>query len=59
MQFTGLLECGRSLKVEGKFAGELVSTGSVTIGPTGTVTGDLDNIKFLLVDGQVKRIPLL
>ncbi|CAM9364606.1 unnamed protein product, partial [Laminaria digitata] len=49
----GLLECGRSMRMDGKFVGDLVSSGSITVGPTGTVTGDLKGLKFLRVEGQV------
>lgn len=55
LQMTGLLECGRSMRMDGKFVGDLVSSGSITVGPTGTVTGDLKGLKFLRVEGQVRR----
>lgn len=51
----GLLECGRAMRMDGKFVGDLVSTGSITVGPTGKVTGDLKGLKFLRVEGQVKK----
>lgn len=51
----GLLECGRAMRMDGKFVGDLVSTGSITVGPTGKVTGDLKGLKFLRVEGQVKN----
>eukprot|EP00904_Undaria_pinnatifida_P011575 jgi/Undpi1/7548/HiC_scaffold_22.g10021.m1 len=53
VSMNGLLECGRSMRMDGKFVGDLVSTGSITVGPTGTVTGDLKGLKFLRVEGQV------
>lgn len=55
----GLLECGRSMRMDGKFVGDLVSTGSITVGPTGTVTGDLKGLKFLRVEGQVIPVMLV
>lgn len=53
VQLNGLLECGRSTKVEGSFAGNLVSTGDIVVAPTGKIAGDLKGLKFLLVEGQV------
>lgn len=53
MQLNGLLECGRSLKVEGSFTGDLVSTGEIFVAPAGKIAGDLKGLKFLLVEGQV------
>ena len=52
----GLLECGRAMRMDGKFVGDLVSSGSITVGPTGTVTGDLKGLKFLRVEGQVRAM---
>lgn len=55
-QLKGLLECGRSLRMEGTFQGDLISTGRVVVAPTGKIKGDLKGIKFLLVEGQVRMI---
>lgn len=51
----GLLECGRAMRMDGTFVGQLKSTGSITIGPTGQVTGDLKGLKFLRVEGLVRE----
>lgn len=51
----GLLECGRAMRMDGTFVGQLVSTGSITVGPTGKVTGHLKGLKFLRVEGLVRE----
>ncbi|CAM9924208.1 unnamed protein product [Scytosiphon promiscuus] len=53
MSLKGLLECGRSVKMEGSFSGDIVSTGDVIVAPTGKIAGDLKGLKFLLVEGEV------
>ncbi|CAB1117929.1 unnamed protein product [Ectocarpus sp. CCAP 1310/34] len=53
MSLKGMLECGRSLRMEGTFQGDLISTGRVVVAPTGKIKGDLKGLKFLLVEGQV------
>lgn len=42
------------MRMEGKFIGHLVSAGSVTVGPTGMIRGDLKGLKFLRVEGHVR-----
>lgn len=42
------------MKMEGSFAGDLVSTGDIVVAPTGRIAGDLKGLKFLLVEGQVR-----
>lgn len=49
----GSLECGRAMRMDGSFEGQLMSKGDVTVGPTGKVTGDLKGLKFLRVEGLV------
>lgn len=53
----GSLECGRAMRMDGIFVGQLLSTGSITVGPTGQVTGDLKGLKSLRVEGQVSHLP--
>lgn len=47
--------CGRAMRMDGIFEGELFSTGSITIGPTGSVIGNLKGLDFLRVEGEVRR----
>lgn len=49
----GMLVCGRAMRMDGIFEGQLFSTGSITIGPTGSVMGNLKGLDFLRVEGQV------
>lgn len=58
-QMKGLLECGRAMKMDGKFVGTLVSSGSVTVGPTGRIEGDLKGLKSVHVEGQVGAVELI
>lgn len=43
------------MKMEGSFAGDLVSTGDIVVAPTGKIAGDLKGLRFLLIEGQVRR----
>lgn len=52
-QMKGSLECGRATRMDGVFEGKLTSVGSISIGPTGKVVGNLKGLEFLKVEGQV------
>lgn len=53
VQLKGVLECGRATRVEGRFEGDLHTTGDITVAPGGLIRGDLKGLRFLLVQGQV------
>lgn len=49
----GELEFDRLLRIDGNFAGQLISKGDLIIGPTGVLMGDVRNMGSVLVDGKV------
>lgn len=51
--FRGDLETGGNLRIDGKIAGHVTSTGNVAIGRTGYVEGDV-NAAMLKVSGRIK-----
>ena len=44
------------MRMEGSFVGKLVSTGDIVVARTGKIAGDLKDLKFLLVEGQVRTM---
>ncbi|CAM9368966.1 unnamed protein product [Heterosigma akashiwo] len=53
VNFKGDLEFETLLKIDGKFSGDLESTGDLIIGPTGIVKGDIDNMNQVEIEGKV------
>ena len=45
--------CGSELVIEGEVAGTITSTGTLTIGAHGKVTGDIETTGVIKVDGEV------
>lgn len=42
------------MRIDGKFEGEIISTGNIIVGRTGKLTGDFKGPKVLLVEGEVR-----
>lgn len=49
----GQLKFVRVLRVDGKFTGTLSSSGSVIIGPSGTLISDVSGLSAILVEGRL------
>eukprot|EP00953_Heterococcus_sp_UTEX-ZZ885_P022011 12234-Heterococcus_DN1.PRE.5 len=47
----GELTFERLLRVDGRFEGTLISKGNLVVGPKGSVTGDITNLKHVTVLG--------
>ncbi|CAM9468924.1 unnamed protein product [Choristocarpus tenellus] len=53
IQMTGDLEFTRLLRLDGKLDGKLISKGSLIVGSTGYMLGDVRGLRHLCVEGEV------
>ena len=53
LQIEGTLRFERLLRLDGKFEGDLVSTGDLIVGPRGELVGDVRDMADLVVFGKV------
>ena len=49
----GELSFQKLLRINGTFSGKLKSSGNLIIGSTGTLNGNIDGMRFLLVEGKI------
>ncbi|CAM9882534.1 unnamed protein product [Chrysoparadoxa australica] len=53
IKIKGELSFEKLLRIDGVFEGKLISAGSVVIGPTGSVTGDLKGLSEVYCEGKI------
>lgn len=51
VEIHGDFEFGDLLRIDGKFQGQLISSGDLIIGKNGKVIGDINNLRYMIVDG--------
>lgn len=53
-EFTGNMKFGKTLKIEGKFEGELSSEGTLVVASTGKVKATQINVGSAIIEGKVE-----